>query len=329
MAPALSLADGLWLHAIELRFLLHVRASRPQEKLKAGAKALLLETPPDHVLIVNVLVGAEACPGDAALPQAFDGASILWRSVLRNGRPAVLIARLLPVDEQNKAALREIWEEISPRVNFDKKPINFYMEVMHVHWHPQNGNVLLVIPMGAEQARFPGDRLPSATASTVAEATVMVASPGASVAILAPNGAVVATVTIQGTTSTLILKRDKHVTETLATVALAIQPQNLIAGGRFQARPVHLSCIPTVNGASPREWTYTVVSNFDGETFVSEIRSVSAGLRSGHVVGELTGILHTDEIVITAPSASLKLSASRSMPIAKSEINARLLFRES
>lgn len=330
MAPSLSLSGGLWRHAVELRFLLHARAVRPHdEKLKAGVKVSLIETPPDHVLIVNVLVGAEACPSEAALPQEFVGASILWRSLLRNGRPAVLIARMQPIDDQNDVALRNIWEEISPRANFDQKPTGFYMEVMHAHWHPQNGNVLLVIPMGAEHARFPGDRLPSTTASTVTETTVIVSSTRASIAILAPNGAAVATATILEATSTVILKRDEHVTATLATVVLAIYPENLIAGSKFRAQPVRLSCIPTLNGASPREWTYTIDSNFDGETFVSEIRSLSAGLRPRHVVGELTGILPTDEIVITAPPASLKLEATSSVPIATSNLNVRLLLRES
>lgn len=328
MAPPLSLANGLWLHGIELRFLLHSRANRPQEKLKAGAKALLLETPEDRVLVVNILVGAEGCSSDAAPPQEFGGASILWRSLLRNGRPAVLIARILPLDDQNKTALHNIWEEISPTVNFDRKPSGFYMEVMHAHWHPQNGNILLVIPMGTGHARFPGDRVLSGPASAATEAAVTVANPTARISIAAPNGATVATVGIQGTTSAVTLKRDEHLTAHLGIVTLAIQPENLIAGSKFQAQPVRLSCVPSVNGASPREWMYTIVSSFDGETFVSEIRALSAGLRPAKLVGELTGILKTDEIVMTAPPASLRLAASLSMPIARSDLTVRFLLRE-
>ena len=328
LAPPLSLANGLWLHGVELRFLLHSRANRPQEKLKTGVKALLLETPYDHVLVINILVGAAGCPVDAAPPQEFGGASILWRALLRNGRPAVLIARVLPMDDQNTKALRNIWEDISPKVNFDRKPRGFYMEVMHAHWDPQGGNVLLVIPMGTESVRFPGDRALSASASTSLEAAVTVTSPTASTEITAPNGAPVATVTIEGTSSAVMLKRDVHITAALGTVTLAIRPENLIAGSKFHTQPSRLACVPSINGATPREWTYTIVSSFDGQTFVSEIRALSAGLRPANMVGELTNILETDEIVISAPSEPLKLEASLSMPSATSKLNARLLLRE-
>ena len=153
-APIMPLRSGAWFHAFELRFLWSAGALSPvgqRESLKTKM-GHLIQTPEGFVLHANLIIGASGTALDSSLPVELTGQT-LWRRRLRNGRVAVLVGRMLPLDEQNRERVRYIREELKVQVTFTTTPKTKYFELHDMHWSPKGGNVILVIPMGEEAFR--------------------------------------------------------------------------------------------------------------------------------------------------------------------------------
>ena len=153
-APVMPLEGGAWFHAFEIRFLWSAGAHSPvgQRESLRSKMGYLLDTPEGFVFHANLIIGASGTPLDSSLPVNLAGAT-LWRTRLRDGRIAVLIARLLPLDDVNRERIRYFREELGVHATFPTMPKTKYIELHSMHWSPEGGNVILVVPMGEEAFR--------------------------------------------------------------------------------------------------------------------------------------------------------------------------------
>jgi hypothetical protein len=331
LAPPLLLGNGQWLHAFELRFLLSPDAHRPPtEKLKSK-RAFLIEVPPDTVLIMNLLVGQTGCSAATDLPhELLPAAEPVWQATLKDQRPIVLTARVMEMDTQNRDEIKFIRHELNPKVNFSKPLTEApYIEVRRVVWDTKGGNVILVVPMGKESFRVPdapSDHLP--TAGIADSRTIAISSPSASIPIAAPNGAIVGTLSIAGATAELVLKKNVEVQGCLGTVTLSINPSNLLFGESFRTSRNPCPCAPTIDGAQPRNWEYSVYSYFDGTTFRVEIRQLSTSLRNDNLLAPMPCLAATEEIVVRVPIGELVLRATASTPLSSASLEGGFLLRD-
>jgi hypothetical protein len=160
MAPVMQLSNGPWFHAFELRFLLSHGAYLPL-KQRASLKnksAYLIWVPDGFVLYANLIIGSTGTSLDCSLPEQLNGPT-LWRTRLRNGRPAVLVGRVLPLDDQCRERIKYFREELKPTVTLTTMPSSKYMEIYDVHWSPEGGNVVCIVPMGDEAVRSEDEHL--------------------------------------------------------------------------------------------------------------------------------------------------------------------------
>ncbi len=155
LAPLSRLGVGPWFHAFEIRFLLSEGANAPprQREFLKKQKAYVIPVTKGFVPHVNLIIGDSGTPLDSPLPSEFSGGQAMWRARLRNGRPAVLVGRMLKLDNQNRDHIKHYRETLKPTVTFSRAHKNPYIELCHFLWSA-GGNVILIIPMGDEAIRF-------------------------------------------------------------------------------------------------------------------------------------------------------------------------------
>jgi hypothetical protein len=326
LAPSMPLPNEQWLHAFELRFLLSADAySPPTEKLK-NKRAFLIDVPSDSVLIMNLLIGASS---GIALPQdLFAGAEPVWQATLRNQRTAVLVVRVLEMDQQNRDEITFARQSLNPKANFSKPPVAPYIEFRRVVWSEKGGNVVLVIPLGKEAVRVNNQAsqkaLPGADAVT---RKVVISSPSVKFPIAAPNGALIGTLSIVGMRNELTLEKNVEVRGPLGAVTLTMNVSNLIVGQSFRTPPIRRSCIPSIDGAQPRSWEYSLFSYFDGARLRAEIRQMSTAFRNANVPEPMPSLCATEEIVMAVPADGLVLETQAAEPQSSTVLIGSFLLR--
>jgi hypothetical protein len=114
MAPLMPLPSGAWLHAFELRFLLSDGVNVPPQEREPGRNETIyyLPVPNDFFLCANLIIGPTRAPLNYPLPPEFGDGQPLWRSRLANERPAVLVGRIIPLDDQNRELIKYHREEL-------------------------------------------------------------------------------------------------------------------------------------------------------------------------------------------------------------------------
>lgn len=153
LAPPLSLTEGLWHHAFELRFLIGENTHFPPPERLEGTKALLVELPPAALFLANLLIVREGGE-EAGIPIGFGTPVVpLWRASLSRERTAVLIGRVGPMTDANRGELTQLRRIVNPGINLRTKAAKPpYLETLRVSSHPQKGNVISIVPMGDEGA---------------------------------------------------------------------------------------------------------------------------------------------------------------------------------
>jgi hypothetical protein len=153
--PLSKLGLGPWSHAFEIRFLLSEGANAPPEQKKSlkKKKAYVFPVPKGFVPHVNLLIGDTGTPLDSPLPSEFSGGQVIWRTLLRDGRPAVLVGRMLKLDDHNRDLIKHYRETLNTAVKVSNAS-TAYMEYNHFIWSSTGGNVILVIPLGDEAIRY-------------------------------------------------------------------------------------------------------------------------------------------------------------------------------
>ena len=94
------------------------------------------------------------------------------------------------------------------------------------------------------------------------------------------------------------------------------------------ASPCRLVCIPSVGGASPRAWEYTVLARFDGFALSAELRPNSVSLQSRNLDTPVSQLDGREELVMTIPDADLKLLATMDAPVTSTDLFGRFTVRD-
>jgi hypothetical protein len=328
LAPPLPL--GHWLHAFEIRFLLSADAYQPSDaQLGTKTNSIIVDVGDGKVLILNLLVGTNSNISPRDFPDEFSGATIFWSTTLRNGRPVVLLGRVLEMNESHREQIRYERFIINAKATFSKPPKNPYLEMLRITWDKFGGNVIHVVPKGGEAIRIEGDASVNFSATNLPDCrSITISNPDAAFRIKAPNGSEVGTLTISSTAKQVDLIKNSTVRASLGRVTLSIDPSRLIFGQRFFTPPIMCRCVPTIDGAQPRVWEYTVLCFFDGTTLRAEIREMSCGLRNINLALPMKHVTSTEEIALTAPVKRLSVGATASEPRSSADLEAGLLLRD-
>ena len=327
LAPVMQLGSSPWLHAFEIRFLTNEGARTPprqRESLK-NKSAYVIPVLSGNFLIVNLILGRPGTSSSSPLPAQFSGAKVLWRSKLPDHRLAVLIARMLELDDENRKKIDYYRKELKPTATFSGTPGESYIELQHLHWST-GGNIILVIPMGDEALRSEQE----AIAPTMAGISRIFRyqGPHAVAEIIAPNGLPVAVLEIDEVDQKVELAKGQPSTHELGTLRMRLEPSNLIEGSEFIASPCRLVCIPTVAGARPRDWTYMVYSRFNGFILSAEVMQISISFQNKNFSIPLSHLSDREELVIQIPSEKLKILATMDAPATAAKVLGRFNLRD-
>jgi len=329
LAPLMRLGPGPWLHAFEIRFLLSQGANAPlrqRESLK-NKSAYVIPVPMGLVLYANLIVGAAGTKPSSPLPAEFSGGKPLWRTNLRDGRPVILVGRMLELDSQNRDHIKYLRETLKPTVTFRSKPSEPYVELHHLHWSPRGGNVVQVVPMGDEAVRTEEEAAPQIGLAPEPR-EFRYQSPRSTVDIIAPNGLRVAVLELDEVDRQIELVKNRPSTPGVGVLNMRLEPSNLIAGSKFMASPCKLTCVPTIGGGSPRVWDYTVFAQFDGFTLSAELRQISVALQNKNLPTAVSRLEDREELVMTIPSETLRLVATIDAPVTSTEVLGGLTLRD-
>lgn len=326
-APIMQLASSRWLHAFEIRFLMSEGAGTPprqRESLK-NKSAYVIPVPAGKFLVINLITAPAGTSSNVPLPPQFSGANVLWRAELPDHRLAVLIARMLELDDENRKKIEYYRKELKPTVTFSRGPSEPYVEIHHVHWSP-GGNVVLVVPMGPEALR-PEQELIAPTA-TQERRNFQYRSPHAVAEIIAPNGRRVAVLEADEVDLEIEVAKNQSSTHEVGTVNMRIETSNLIEGSEFIAGPCRLLCIPSIAGASPRDWTYTVYPRFDGFTLFAKVVQMSVSFQNKNFAKPLRQLSDGEELVVRIPSEGLEILATIGAPARSAKLLGHFHLRD-
>jgi hypothetical protein len=328
LAPPLALADTSWNHVLEIRYLIAPDRHRPTlKKIKKNEKAFVVEVADGNALILNLIVAAHGVvPGSA--PPHFCGARQLWRSSLADGRPVMLVGRIMPLDAENQQQIKRLRGIDGPKVTFSGAPgARRQVEVYHVFWSPQGGNIVLVVPAGEETIRKLGEPASSTSEGPdSARSEVDFTCPNASCEVKAPNGAVIATFEIVGSEGRVQLSKNRHIKVQIGVVRQTMRADTLIAGHIFETPPFRLTCVPTVAGLRPRDWAYTASCHYDGARLTLRVRTLSASLIADTFSASPSSLSPSEQIILSAPVDGLVLTGTALQPKIESPLTATLLL---
>jgi len=326
-APTMQVGSTPWLHAFEIRFLISEGASAPpkqRESLK-NKSAYLVPVLAGEYLVINLIVRAAGTSSDSPLPAQFSGANVLWRAGLPDHRVAVLIARMLELDDENRKKIELYHKELKPTVTFSSTPGEAYVELHHLHWSP-GGNVVLVVPMGHDAVR--SEQEPNASTAAEGYRNFRFQSPHAVAEIIAPNGLRVAVLELDEVDQKIEVAKNQPSTHELGLLKMRLETSNLIEGSQFIASPSRLVCVPSIAEANPRDWTYTVYPRFDGFTLSAEVKQMSVSFQNKNFAIPLSQLCDREELVVRIPAESLKILATIGDPATTEKVLGHFHLRD-
>ena len=217
-------------------------------------------------------------------------------------------------------------EEIT--VTYSDLPTSSYVEIWRLHSSPEGGNVVLIVPMGAEAIRSERDSLPKVGQPPPAPRRFLYRSPPSTVELTAPNGLGVAVVQLAAVNTEIQLEKGVPNLVVLGLVSMRIEPRHLIRGSKFVAPPRKFACSPTLAGASPRLWEYMIPARFDGFRLTAELRKMSTGLDNKNLPVPIPGLESNEEIVMSIPTESLILSSTVDAPSTSVDLVGNFVLRD-
>jgi hypothetical protein len=139
-------------------------------------------------------------------------------------------------------------------------------------------------------------------------------SPGSTADVIAPDGRRVAVLELEKVDKQIALEKNKPSSHELGEIKLQLEPSNLITGSKFMASPCRLVCIPSLAGASPRDWEYIVLARFDGFALSADLRPISIGLQNKNFASPLPQLDDREEITMVIPPEVMPLRATLDAP---------------
>jgi len=330
LAPLLRLSSGPWTHAIEIRFLLSPNSLPPLKPLESlrNKKAHVIPVPEGFVFHANLLIGDAEVALDCPLPAEFaPAAQTLWRARLRDNRLAVLVGRLLELSDENRQNIRFIRQDLKPTVTFSSMPTGGkQVEIHHLHWSPQGGNVVLVVPMGDEA--FRADDEPVASHEQSQPRPFSLETESTELTVCAPDGSPVVAVRIDGVRDSISVVKGRPLRVVAGQLHLDLLVHNLVFRSGFIATPYKLPHVIRVGAASPRDWNYSIAARFDGTAMVVELRQLSSALRNANLANPVHGLAEGEEVVLTVPDETLKFTLTADAPKTTCDLAGKLTLRD-
>lgn len=140
--------DSSWRHIVEISFLIgeSILPVCDIKELKESKPALGIVTPPGQKLAVNVLTGSPPLTHQSPIPAMMRGGSIVFQHTLRGGNLLSVVARVLPMLDQDMRNMLEILSNL--KVNMAGP--NPSTEAMWFKQSAETGNVITIVPVGPE-----------------------------------------------------------------------------------------------------------------------------------------------------------------------------------
>ena len=162
----------------------------------------------------------------------------------------------------------------------------------------------------------------------IGEPQIVELVPGKTVAsIMTATGITLGAITIDGIAKQLTLRKNKIAIEILNTISvkldLAVEyrgPSHTMLGT--------ISCIPTLDGIRPNEWSYSIEVAIDENGCTLSLRKMSVAFRSVNYAGGMKLLSSSEELALLAPRKRVELTVSKSTPTATANIEARFLLRD-
>lgn len=330
LAPTMQLGTSPWAHAFELRFLLNDDALLPMDQRKSlkNKRALLISVPHGFVLYTNLIVAPAGSPLDFPLPPEFLPAGVaIWRRRLRNGRVAVLVGRVLALDDQTREGFKGLQDLKITATIKETAPTQGerYAELHHMYWSA-GGNVILVMPVGDDFFRSEQTTVPLDTRQPMR--TFRYQSDYAEAVLSAPDGKRVAVIEFPKVDQKIEVVKGQPKEVEFGQVTLRIEPNNLIPGSSFIVRPCPVACNPRIGGASFRRWDNWIRARFDGSCLSAQVLRGSGALQNKNLATPISGLEGSEEISVTVPFNEIKLSATLDQPSTSSEFIGHLTLRD-
>jgi hypothetical protein len=180
--------------------------------------------------------------------------------------------------------------------------------------------------VGEEAIRKLGKPASASDEAHRARPEVAFACPDASCEVTAPNGAVVATLQITGSSGRVQLSKNEHIRVAIGIVRLIMHADNLIAGLRFETSVFKVECIPTVAGLRPRDWAYGASCRYDGARLTLTVRTMSVALFAEQHPATPSSLSPFEQIILVAPAGGLSLTTTTLQPEIESPLIATLLL---
>jgi hypothetical protein len=159
--------------------------------------------------------------------------------------------------------------------------------------------------------------------------SIRLESPANEVSIKAgAEGPLLATISFSGVTRELAVRKNLYVSTSLGTVTLATNGKALWGAKPFEVQRLCLSCLPTVDGAQPNSWDYSLNLNFDGNKLSLMILQNSTALRSMYASTPLPALQDAEELLMVAPVGGLTLRVTPSVPEGSASLDAQFLLRD-
>jgi hypothetical protein len=157
--------------------------------------------------------------------------------------------------------------------------------------------------------------------------TVELVSGKTAASIMTAAGTALGSITIDGMAKQLTLRKNKIAIEILNTINvkldLAVEyrgPSHTMLGT--------ISCIPTIDGIRPHEWSYSIEMTIKETGCTLSLRKMSVAFRSVNYAGGMKLLSSSEELALLAPRKRVELTVSKSTPIATANIEARFLLRD-
>ena len=326
MASLMPLSNTPWQIALEIRYLIAAHRTRPRpRRFKKKDERVLVEVADGQMLVLDLLVAPATTGRDEPDPPGFAGALRLWEASLADGRHAVLLGRVMPLDEENHRHIERLRGSDGPKVTVASPPASHHTELIHIHSGP-DGNVVLIVPAGDEVMRKLG--APASHEDTPArrrQPELEFVFPDASCEIHAPNGASVATLAITGSQGRVTVSKNEIIKTQVGAVTLSLQPRALIPGGQFVLPTIPFPAVPTVAGLSPQQWIYEVTCAYDGTALKIGIGPNSVGLIANGTTAPAL-FSEDEQLSLTCPSSGITLEATPQAPSSSAPLDATLIL---
>lgn len=146
LVPPIPYSEG-WLHCFELVFLIGEDVLLPRVQVEKKVK--YFETPPGNKLVIDLFISSRPpyksinYPKDAPI-------EAIGSLKLSDKRKIKIYGRIIPFVDQDLILLNDMREKLRVTYKENPKPEETYVEANWYHSHPNEGNLLVIIPIGLD-----------------------------------------------------------------------------------------------------------------------------------------------------------------------------------